>query len=153
MVILDILWNLSFAVVLVVILSSTLDERPMTPLRIWIASYTLQCILHMIYVAYEYINNICLQLAAWGFWEHFQCRWEGQFPRRWGTSRGRDRPLGDERMQQYSKATGICEHNVFIAGETIKISNSNQSGECRQSSRTQHKHQKTIDRSWNNYRE
>lgn len=63
-VILDILWNLSFVVVSVVILSSTLDERPTTPLRIWIVGYALQCILHMIYVAYEYMRRYRQRLPS-----------------------------------------------------------------------------------------
>jgi hypothetical protein len=56
-VMLDLLWNLSFVVVSVVILTSTLEERPTTPLRVWIAGYALQCLLHMIYVAYEYTRR------------------------------------------------------------------------------------------------
>lgn len=63
-IILDILWNLSFVVVSVVILSSTLDERPTTPLRIWIVGYALQCILHMSYVAYEYIRRYRQRLPS-----------------------------------------------------------------------------------------
>lgn len=63
-IILDILWNLSFVVVSVVILSSTLDERPTTPLRIWIVGYALQCILHMSYVTYEYIRRYRQRLPS-----------------------------------------------------------------------------------------
>ncbi|KAG9444486.1 hypothetical protein H6P81_015826 [Aristolochia fimbriata] len=53
-VLLDIIWNLAFAVVSVVMLASTSRERPNAPVRIWICGYALQCVVHVVLVWYEY---------------------------------------------------------------------------------------------------
>eukprot|EP00262_Sarcandra_glabra_P000569 TRINITY_DN10684_c0_g1_i1.p1 TRINITY_DN10684_c0_g1~~TRINITY_DN10684_c0_g1_i1.p1 ORF type:complete len:357 (+),score=27.87 TRINITY_DN10684_c0_g1_i1:145-1215(+) len=51
---LDILWNLAFAIVSVVMIACTLNENPNTPIRIWILGYALQCVLHVVLVWVEY---------------------------------------------------------------------------------------------------
>ncbi|XP_010251799.1 PREDICTED: E3 ubiquitin-protein ligase At4g11680-like isoform X2 [Nelumbo nucifera] len=53
-VFLDVIWNLAFVLVSVVVLSSTIKERPSTPLRVWIGGYALQCLLHVGFVYLEY---------------------------------------------------------------------------------------------------
>lgn len=51
---LDILWNTAFVVVSVVILICTVNERPNTPVRVWICGYALQCLVHVVLVWLEY---------------------------------------------------------------------------------------------------
>ncbi|XP_058080091.1 E3 ubiquitin protein ligase RIE1 [Magnolia sinica] len=51
---LDIAWNLAFALVSVIMLGSTLRERPNTAIRIWIIGYALQCGVHVVLVWLEY---------------------------------------------------------------------------------------------------
>lgn len=51
---LDMLWNLAFAAATVVVLSSSLQERPNVPLRLWVAGYALQCVVHVLLVWLEY---------------------------------------------------------------------------------------------------
>ncbi|TYH84127.1 hypothetical protein ES332_D02G177700v1 [Gossypium tomentosum] len=51
---LDMLWNTAFVVVSVVMLISTGDETPNTPIRLWICAYALQCLLHVVLVWLEY---------------------------------------------------------------------------------------------------
>ncbi|KAE8710307.1 E3 ubiquitin protein ligase RIE1 [Hibiscus syriacus] len=51
---LDMLWNTAFVVVSVVMLICTVDERPNTPLRLWICGYALQCLVHVVLVWLEY---------------------------------------------------------------------------------------------------
>ncbi|CAL5206722.1 unnamed protein product [Lathyrus oleraceus] len=51
---LDISWNMAFVVVSVVMLSCTVDETPITPIRIWIIGYALQCFVHVVLVWLEY---------------------------------------------------------------------------------------------------
>ncbi|KAL0907960.1 hypothetical protein M5K25_022419 [Dendrobium thyrsiflorum] len=53
-VFLDILWNMAFVVVAVGVLAMSRWERPTMPLRLWIAGYALQCVVHMICVCVEY---------------------------------------------------------------------------------------------------
>ncbi|KAJ7525951.1 hypothetical protein O6H91_17G075400 [Diphasiastrum complanatum] len=53
-VILDLIWNLAFVVVTVVVLILSRQERPSTPLRIWLLGYAGQCTLHMVCVCSEY---------------------------------------------------------------------------------------------------
>uniref|UniRef100_A0A1D1YWW6 RING-type E3 ubiquitin transferase n=1 Tax=Anthurium amnicola TaxID=1678845 RepID=A0A1D1YWW6_9ARAE len=53
-VVLDILWNLAFVTVAVAVLVLCRDESPSMPLRMWIAGYALQCVLHMVCVCIEY---------------------------------------------------------------------------------------------------
>lgn len=51
---LDISWNMAFVVVSAVMLSCTVDETPITPIRIWIIGYALQCFVHVVLVWLEY---------------------------------------------------------------------------------------------------
>ncbi|KAK4786533.1 hypothetical protein SAY86_010366 [Trapa natans] len=53
-VVLDFVWNLAFIVVAVVVLLSTLKERPSTPLRLWLLGYALQCAFHVGFICIEY---------------------------------------------------------------------------------------------------
>ncbi|KAI4325602.1 hypothetical protein MLD38_030984 [Melastoma candidum] len=52
--VLDFAWNLAFVVVSAVVLLSTLEERPCTPLRLWVFGYGLQCMVHVVYVYVDY---------------------------------------------------------------------------------------------------
>ncbi|KAL0359684.1 UNVERIFIED_CONTAM: E3 ubiquitin protein ligase RIE1 [Sesamum angustifolium] len=47
---LDMIWNLAFVVVSVFVLLATVQERPSTPLRLWVSGYALQCLLHVGFV-------------------------------------------------------------------------------------------------------
>lgn len=51
---LDISWNLAFAVVSALMLGVTLSERPNVPLRVWVAGYAVQCVVHVVLVWSEY---------------------------------------------------------------------------------------------------
>ncbi|KAK8529181.1 hypothetical protein V6N13_102113 [Hibiscus sabdariffa] len=51
---LDMLWNTSFVAVSLVMLICTADERPNTPIRLWICGYALQCLVHVVLVWLEY---------------------------------------------------------------------------------------------------
>uniref|UniRef100_A0A453P9I1 RING-type E3 ubiquitin transferase n=1 Tax=Aegilops tauschii subsp. strangulata TaxID=200361 RepID=A0A453P9I1_AEGTS len=51
---LDLLWNLAFILTTAVVLVLSGDESPSVPLRIWVAGYAVQCVLHMVCVAMEY---------------------------------------------------------------------------------------------------
>ncbi|RZC61755.1 hypothetical protein C5167_023546 [Papaver somniferum] len=51
---LDIAWNLAFTIVSVVFLGCTFDEKPNTPIRIWILGYAIQCVIHVVMVWSEY---------------------------------------------------------------------------------------------------
>ncbi|XP_021901226.1 E3 ubiquitin-protein ligase At1g12760-like [Carica papaya] len=57
-VVLDLIWNMAFVVVSVVVLLSAFRERPSTPLRLWICGYALQCALHVGFVYLEYRTEI-----------------------------------------------------------------------------------------------
>lgn len=50
---LDITWNLAFTIVSVVMIICTLNEKPNTPIRIWILGYALQCVVHVVMVWLE----------------------------------------------------------------------------------------------------
>lgn len=56
--VLDVVWNLAFVLVSIVVLLSTFRERPSTPLRLWISGYALQCLLHVGFVFFEYQRNM-----------------------------------------------------------------------------------------------
>ncbi|KAG6596184.1 E3 ubiquitin protein ligase RIE1, partial [Cucurbita argyrosperma subsp. sororia] len=56
--VLDVLWNLAFVLVSIVVLLSTFRERPSTPLRLWISGYAFQCLLHIGFVFFEYQRSI-----------------------------------------------------------------------------------------------
>ncbi|MQM03657.1 hypothetical protein Taro_036441 [Colocasia esculenta] len=51
---LDVAWNLGFAVASAAVLASTLRERPNVPIRLWVAGYALQCVVHVALVLAEY---------------------------------------------------------------------------------------------------
>lgn len=51
---LDMMWNLGFVIVSVVILSCAVDESPNVPIRLWICGYALQCVVHVVLVWLEY---------------------------------------------------------------------------------------------------
>eukprot|EP00249_Psilotum_nudum_P036938 c9089_g2_i1 orf=1-858(-) len=53
-VVLDLVWNLAFVIVAIVVLVLSREERTRTPLRVWVLGYTLQCVLHMVCVLMEY---------------------------------------------------------------------------------------------------
>ncbi|PIA53177.1 hypothetical protein AQUCO_00900047v1 [Aquilegia coerulea] len=53
-IVVDVLWNLAFVLVSLILLLSTLKERPSTPLRFWIAGYAIQCLLHVGFVYLEH---------------------------------------------------------------------------------------------------
>ncbi|XP_024028440.1 E3 ubiquitin protein ligase RIE1 [Morus notabilis] len=51
---LDMMWNTAFVVVSMAMLVITANERPNTPIRVWICGYALQCIVHVALVSLEY---------------------------------------------------------------------------------------------------
>ncbi|XAR72192.1 hypothetical protein NMG60_11018749 [Bertholletia excelsa] len=51
---LDMMWNLAFVVVAVVMLICTVDEQTNVPIRVWICGYALQCSVHVVLVWLEY---------------------------------------------------------------------------------------------------
>lgn len=51
---LDIMWNLAFVIVSIVMLLCTLHEKPNAPIRVWIGGYALQCLVHVVLVWVEY---------------------------------------------------------------------------------------------------
>ncbi|KAI8020567.1 E3 ubiquitin protein ligase RIE1 [Camellia lanceoleosa] len=51
---LDMVWNLAFIVVSVVMLICIVEERPNVPIRVWICGYSLQCLVHVVLVWLEY---------------------------------------------------------------------------------------------------
>uniref|UniRef100_A0A1J3IS40 RING-type E3 ubiquitin transferase n=1 Tax=Noccaea caerulescens TaxID=107243 RepID=A0A1J3IS40_NOCCA len=51
---LDILWNIVFVIVSIVILGFSSEEDPDVPLRLWIIGYNLQCLFHVGCVIAEY---------------------------------------------------------------------------------------------------
>lgn len=53
-VILDLLWNIAFVIVSILVLIMSRNESPSMPLRLWIIGYALQCSLHMVCVSVEY---------------------------------------------------------------------------------------------------
>ncbi|XVF33389.1 hypothetical protein REPUB_Repub17cG0164300 [Reevesia pubescens] len=53
-IVLDILWNMAFVIVAVLVLELSLEEKPNVPLRLWISGYGLQCLFHVASVAVEY---------------------------------------------------------------------------------------------------
>ncbi|KAL8520775.1 hypothetical protein ACS0TY_011361 [Phlomoides rotata] len=51
---LDIMWNLAFVIVSVVMLICTAKENPNVPVRVWVCGYALQCLVHVVLVWVEY---------------------------------------------------------------------------------------------------
>ncbi|PIN16947.1 hypothetical protein CDL12_10398 [Handroanthus impetiginosus] len=52
---LDIMWNLAFVIVTVVMLICTIKENPNVPIRVWVCGYALQCLVHvvLVWIAYK----------------------------------------------------------------------------------------------------
>ncbi|KAK1308415.1 E3 ubiquitin protein ligase RIE1 [Acorus calamus] len=65
-VVLDVLWNLSFAAAAIVILSLSTREKPVTPIRFWICVYALQCLVHVCLVWNKYHRRIGLRRSGGG---------------------------------------------------------------------------------------
>lgn len=63
-VVLDIVWNLAFVGAAAVVMVLSRGEAPSMPLRLWIAGYAMQCLLHMVCVRFEYRRRQELQRAA-----------------------------------------------------------------------------------------
>ncbi|KAE8699027.1 E3 ubiquitin-protein ligase [Hibiscus syriacus] len=61
---LDMLWNTAFVVVSIVMLICTMDERPNTPIRLWICGYALQCLVHVVLVWLEYRRRNTTRTSA-----------------------------------------------------------------------------------------
>lgn len=53
-IVLDVLWNMAFVAMAVVVLGLSLEEKPDVPLRLWISGYGLQCLFHAACVLVEY---------------------------------------------------------------------------------------------------
>ncbi|KAL9166683.1 hypothetical protein ABFS82_05G046900 [Erythranthe guttata] len=51
---LDIMWNLSFVIVSVIMLICAAEENPGVPIRVWVCGYALQCLVHVVLVWIEY---------------------------------------------------------------------------------------------------
>lgn len=51
---LDVLWNLAFVGVALSVVALSRNERPEVPLRLWVAVYAFQCLLHVACVVGEY---------------------------------------------------------------------------------------------------
>lgn len=58
---LDMMWNLGFVIVSVVILSCAVDESPNVPIRVWICGYAAQCVVHVVLVWMEYRRRSALE--------------------------------------------------------------------------------------------
>lgn len=65
-VVLDLLWNLMFVAVAGAMFVSSRDEKPYMPLRLWIAGYVLQCIVHMVCVWLEYKRRVMVRNGSAG---------------------------------------------------------------------------------------
>ncbi|KAK4373376.1 hypothetical protein RND71_008760 [Anisodus tanguticus] len=51
---LDMMWNLGFVIVSIVILFCSVHEKTNVPIRVWICGYGLQCVVHVVLVWLEY---------------------------------------------------------------------------------------------------
>ncbi|GMN61329.1 hypothetical protein TIFTF001_030414 [Ficus carica] len=67
-IVLDVLWNLAFIGSGVAVLALSVDEEPSEPLRLWVAGYALQCLVHVGCVVAEYWRRRG-ELAEAGGWE------------------------------------------------------------------------------------
>jgi uncharacterized membrane protein len=65
-VVLDLLWNLMFVAVAGAMFVSSRYENPYVPLRIWVAGYVLQCIVHMVCVCLEYKRRVRFRNSSAG---------------------------------------------------------------------------------------
>ncbi|KAJ8770386.1 hypothetical protein K2173_015000 [Erythroxylum novogranatense] len=52
--VLDVLFNMAFVVVSVMVLLSSFKETPSTPLRIWVSGYAFYCFLHVGFVCFDH---------------------------------------------------------------------------------------------------
>ncbi|GAV85579.1 zf-RING_2 domain-containing protein [Cephalotus follicularis] len=52
--VLDVMWNLAFVAVAVVVLGMSSEEKPRVPLRLWVFGYELQCLIHVVCVVVDY---------------------------------------------------------------------------------------------------
>ncbi|KAE9599720.1 putative transcription factor C2H2 family [Lupinus albus] len=57
LVVLDMVWNLAFTIVAAGVLLTTLDERPNTPLRVWLCGYAIDCVIHIVFVYFQYSSS------------------------------------------------------------------------------------------------
>nr|ACR35326.1 unknown [Zea mays] len=53
-IVVDMLWNVAFVAIAAAVVAASLGEIPAVPLRVWIAGYVLQCLLHILCVTVEY---------------------------------------------------------------------------------------------------
>ncbi|XP_027098336.2 E3 ubiquitin protein ligase RIE1 [Coffea arabica] len=67
---LDIMWNLAFVFVSIVMVLCTVKERENVPIRVWICGYALQCLVHVALVWIEYRRRN--RRGNWG-----NSRWRG----------------------------------------------------------------------------
>ena len=63
-VVMDMMWNLLFVFVSVVMLLCTPKEKPKVPLRFWICVYAFQCVVHIALVWLEYFRRRNRRVAA-----------------------------------------------------------------------------------------
>ncbi|KAL5707694.1 hypothetical protein ACHQM5_018563 [Ranunculus cassubicifolius] len=61
-IVVDVIWNLAFVFVSIVVMVMNMKECPSTPIRVWITGYSLQCLLH---VGFVYVEN----RQRWWRWE------------------------------------------------------------------------------------
>ncbi|XAR57504.1 hypothetical protein NMG60_11025668 [Bertholletia excelsa] len=54
---LDVIWNLALVLVSAFVLLTSVTEKPVTPLRVWISGYALQCLLHVAYVFIRHLRG------------------------------------------------------------------------------------------------
>ncbi|KAJ4758069.1 E3 ubiquitin-protein ligase [Rhynchospora pubera] len=62
-VVLDTVWNLAFVAAALAVFGMSWREKPGVPLRLWIAGYALQCLLHVACVVVEYRRRIARRLG------------------------------------------------------------------------------------------
>jgi hypothetical protein len=60
---LDVLWNLAFVGLGLAVLGLSVKERPVVPLRLWVAGYVAQCLFHVSCVIMEYRKRREARLA------------------------------------------------------------------------------------------
>ncbi|GKU88249.1 hypothetical protein SLEP1_g2533 [Rubroshorea leprosula] len=53
-IVLDVLWNLMFILLAVVVLGLSMKENPCAPLRVWVIGYVFQCLIHVGCIITEY---------------------------------------------------------------------------------------------------
>lgn len=63
-VIVDVLWNVFFVIVALVVLYLSRNEAPPSPLRLWIGGYAVQCVMHVVCVSLEYRRRCRRRQAA-----------------------------------------------------------------------------------------